>query len=283
MDGEECVELGWFTPAAALEAHRDGQILLVFPTIKHLEQLAAFPPPRSCWTTRAVARCGRSSRASSSRARSPACAAGRARLRRAVAQRCARTRACPPRHALRNRPRLTVAVTGPTGEIGQAVVGALERSHEVRHDPRDGAAAVRPGRAWLEEGHLSAGRRPRPPRRGRAGGGCGRRRAPRVPDHGRRRGRPRGEPGGLAQRLRGGRRGGRQAARLCLVGRRIRIPRRQPPAADRGDARARHRGPLLLGPEGRGRGAAGGDAERQLRPTPTCYDRASSPARTRRC
>ena len=26
---------------------------------------------------------------------------------------------------------LTVAVTGPTGEIGQAVVGALERSREV--------------------------------------------------------------------------------------------------------------------------------------------------------
>jgi 8-oxo-dGTP pyrophosphatase MutT (NUDIX family) len=43
VDGEECVDLGWFTPAAALQAHRDGQILLVFPTIKHLEQLAAFP------------------------------------------------------------------------------------------------------------------------------------------------------------------------------------------------------------------------------------------------
>jgi 8-oxo-dGTP pyrophosphatase MutT (NUDIX family) len=42
VDGEECVELGWFTPAAALDAHNDGQILLVFPTIKHLEQLAAF-------------------------------------------------------------------------------------------------------------------------------------------------------------------------------------------------------------------------------------------------
>ena len=42
MDGEECVELGWFTPAGALEAHRAGEILLVFPTIKHLEQLAPF-------------------------------------------------------------------------------------------------------------------------------------------------------------------------------------------------------------------------------------------------
>jgi dihydrodipicolinate reductase len=28
---------------------------------------------------------------------------------------------------------LTVAVTGPTGEIGQAVVAALERSSEVSH------------------------------------------------------------------------------------------------------------------------------------------------------
>ncbi len=42
VDGEECVELGWFTPAGALEAHRAGQILLVFPTIKHLEQLSPF-------------------------------------------------------------------------------------------------------------------------------------------------------------------------------------------------------------------------------------------------
>jgi 8-oxo-dGTP pyrophosphatase MutT (NUDIX family) len=42
VDGEECVDLGWFTPARALDAHRDGEILLVFPTIKHLEQLGTF-------------------------------------------------------------------------------------------------------------------------------------------------------------------------------------------------------------------------------------------------
>ncbi len=42
VDGEECVEHGWFTPAGALEAHRAGEILLVFPTIKHLEQLSPF-------------------------------------------------------------------------------------------------------------------------------------------------------------------------------------------------------------------------------------------------
>ncbi len=43
VDGEECVDLGWFTPAAALAAHAAGEILLVFPTIKHLEQLGEFP------------------------------------------------------------------------------------------------------------------------------------------------------------------------------------------------------------------------------------------------
>ncbi len=42
VDGSECVDLGWFSPAGALAAHERGEILLVFPTIKHLEQLAPF-------------------------------------------------------------------------------------------------------------------------------------------------------------------------------------------------------------------------------------------------
>ncbi len=42
VDGGECVDYGWFTPAAALLAHEEGRIALVFPTIKHLEQLAPF-------------------------------------------------------------------------------------------------------------------------------------------------------------------------------------------------------------------------------------------------
>jgi 8-oxo-dGTP pyrophosphatase MutT (NUDIX family) len=42
-DGQETVDARWFTPQAALEAHRAGEILLVFPTIKHLEQLGGFP------------------------------------------------------------------------------------------------------------------------------------------------------------------------------------------------------------------------------------------------
>lgn len=42
IDGEECVDLGWFTPRAALDAHAAGSIVLVFPTIAHLERLIPF-------------------------------------------------------------------------------------------------------------------------------------------------------------------------------------------------------------------------------------------------
>src|SRR6185437_6097481 len=42
IDGEECVDLGWFSPQAALRAHRAGELPLVFPTIKHLQQLSGF-------------------------------------------------------------------------------------------------------------------------------------------------------------------------------------------------------------------------------------------------
>jgi 8-oxo-dGTP pyrophosphatase MutT (NUDIX family) len=42
IDGAEVVDARWYTPAAALEACRNGQLFLVFPTIKHLEQLSAF-------------------------------------------------------------------------------------------------------------------------------------------------------------------------------------------------------------------------------------------------
>src|SRR2546423_1844827 len=42
IDGEEIVDSGWFAPAGALEAYGRGELELVFPTIKHLEQLALF-------------------------------------------------------------------------------------------------------------------------------------------------------------------------------------------------------------------------------------------------
>ncbi len=43
IDGGECVDWRWSTPQGALDAHAADQLMLVFPTIKHLEQLAGFP------------------------------------------------------------------------------------------------------------------------------------------------------------------------------------------------------------------------------------------------
>jgi 8-oxo-dGTP pyrophosphatase MutT (NUDIX family) len=41
-DGGECVDARWLRPAAALEAHAAERLMLVFPTVKHLEALAGF-------------------------------------------------------------------------------------------------------------------------------------------------------------------------------------------------------------------------------------------------
>ena len=42
VDGGEVVDARWYEPSAALDARRRGELLLVFPTIKHLEQLSQF-------------------------------------------------------------------------------------------------------------------------------------------------------------------------------------------------------------------------------------------------
>jgi 8-oxo-dGTP pyrophosphatase MutT (NUDIX family) len=42
VDGSECVDWRWARPQDALDMHRDDELMLVFPTIKHLEQLARF-------------------------------------------------------------------------------------------------------------------------------------------------------------------------------------------------------------------------------------------------
>jgi 8-oxo-dGTP pyrophosphatase MutT (NUDIX family) len=42
VDGSEIVAARWYSPDAALEAGRSGELFLVFPTIKHLEQLSGF-------------------------------------------------------------------------------------------------------------------------------------------------------------------------------------------------------------------------------------------------
>ncbi len=41
-DGGETVAVGWYSPQAALDAHERGELELVFPTIKTLEQLSRF-------------------------------------------------------------------------------------------------------------------------------------------------------------------------------------------------------------------------------------------------
>jgi 8-oxo-dGTP pyrophosphatase MutT (NUDIX family) len=41
-DGSETVAAGWFAPKDALEAHSEGEMELVFPTIKHLESLLPY-------------------------------------------------------------------------------------------------------------------------------------------------------------------------------------------------------------------------------------------------
>ncbi len=43
VDGAECVDARWLTPAGALAAHAEDELALVFPTIKHLELLSATP------------------------------------------------------------------------------------------------------------------------------------------------------------------------------------------------------------------------------------------------
>jgi 8-oxo-dGTP pyrophosphatase MutT (NUDIX family) len=40
VDGSECVDSHWLRPAAALDAFARDELMLVFPTIKHLEALA---------------------------------------------------------------------------------------------------------------------------------------------------------------------------------------------------------------------------------------------------
>jgi len=42
VDGVECIDAGWFTPAQMLDAEREGGFPLLFPTRKHLERLLGY-------------------------------------------------------------------------------------------------------------------------------------------------------------------------------------------------------------------------------------------------
>ena len=81
-DGDEIVELAWFTPADALERHAEGEMQLVFPTIKQLEGLrrARFRERGDCPAARGTRDRARSCRRSSSStaSRASCCRATRA-------------------------------------------------------------------------------------------------------------------------------------------------------------------------------------------------------------
>ena len=47
-DGSECVDAVWRRPADALTDHGRGELELVFPTIRHLEELATFDSVEAC-------------------------------------------------------------------------------------------------------------------------------------------------------------------------------------------------------------------------------------------
>ena len=123
----------------------------------------------------------------------------------------------------RNDGKLTVAVTGPTGDVGRAAVRALEARPEVGRIIGMARRAVRPGRARLAADRVPPRRHPRPRLGRRPGRRRRRRRPPRVHHLRRPRRGPPGQPRGLAQRLRGDR--GRAARRGSST------RRRSPPTA----------------------------------------------------
>src|SRR4051812_41292382 len=55
-DGEECVDSRWLRPQDALDAYQRDELLLVFPTIRHLQELSMFE------TVEAVLETGRNRR-----------------------------------------------------------------------------------------------------------------------------------------------------------------------------------------------------------------------------
>ena len=172
---------------------------------------------------------------------------------------------------------LTVAVTGPTGDLGLGIVDALERSRAVKRivgmarrpfDPaergwrkteyRQGDVTDKASvRGLVKDAHVVVHlafavldaelRHPRPERRG------------------------------LAARLRGVRQGRRRAHLLRVERRRLRLPRRQPRLADRGHPGARLARVPLLAAEGRGGAGAGGHAA-----APAPHQRLRVPALHRR-
>jgi len=87
IDGVECVDVRWIRPQAALDAGARGELMLVVPTIKHLEQLAGHESVAEALATARARKVAPCSRACWSRAEWRGCC-------------CPATRATPPESAL---------------------------------------------------------------------------------------------------------------------------------------------------------------------------------------
>ena len=258
-DGSEIVDARWFAPARALEGSEAGELLMVFPTIKNLEVLARFE------TADALLEWAATHEVRPVQPR----VEGHGETARIVLD--DDDEPDGRRHRADGRDRARVpARAGAPPRVGR-VLGMARRAFD-------------PSALGLTQDRVPPGRRARP--------------------RGRRRARPSeadvlvhlafiimgGREETRAVNLTGSRnvfaRGAaarRQAARLHVVGRRLRLPRRQPAAADRGRPAARQRALLLLGAEGRARARARGgdgvDRPRGLRAAAVHRRR----ARTRRC
>ena len=157
---------------------------------------------------------------------------------------------------------LTVAVTGPTGEVGKPFVAALERMPEVGRVIGMARRRFDPAKHRLGEGRVPPGRHPAIASPSRAGRRRRCRRPPRL-RHRRRRRRRAAEINRAAPATSSRRRSTPASSGSST-------PRRSPPtaftatsrAAHRGHARPRHGAPPLLGREGGGRGRAGRGAAR---------------------
>ena len=181
IDGEEAVDSGWFTPAGRARRAQERR------------DPARLPDDQDARAAGAVRHRRRAGRARARQGDPPDPAEGRhgrrdgahpaARASRATTK-SGRTRPCRPSPEELVRPGpapgLTVAVTGPTGEIGKPFIRALERSRDVTKIIGMARRPFDPAVDGLAQDRVPPGRRARPrvgrrPRQGRR-----RRRAPGV-------------------------------------------------------------------------------------------------------
>ena len=161
-DGEELVDMDWFAPAAALDAHARGELELMFPTIVHLEELAGFgsatavlaaaPRPRDrAGRARAARRAPRPaliSRAGRARRRRPTPRRSRGARRARRGRRTGRSAARPGTRSAGRGRRACAGGRRAARRSGRRAGTAARASR--------GSPSPRPARAWKERNSRSA-------------------------------------------------------------------------------------------------------------------------------